>query len=208
MDCKEYFDEVAPQWDRLRESFFTRTVRDKAISVADVQPSRIAADIGCGTGFITEGLIQRDVRVIAVDRSQAMLSEMNRKFSEIDRIDCRLGEASSLPIEDETVDYAFANMYLHHVEIPLQAIMEMVRILKPGGMLVITDLDKHNFEFLRREHNDLWMGFKREEIRSWLEDAGIRDVALDCVGESCCAESSCRTEHAKINIFVASGKKS
>jgi len=104
------------------------------------------------------------------------------------------------------VDYAFANMYLHHVEIPSQAIKEMVRILKPGGKLVITDLDEHNFKFLRREHNDLWMGFKREEIRRWLKEAGLRDVAVDCVGENCCAVSSCRTEHAKINIFVASGK--
>jgi ubiquinone/menaquinone biosynthesis C-methylase UbiE len=207
MDGKEYFEEVAPQWDRLRESFFTRNVRDKAISVADVQPGRIAADIGCGTGFITEGLIQRGVRVIAIDRSQAMLSEMNRKFSDIDLIDCRSGEARSLPVQNDTVDYAFANMYLHHVENPLQAIKEMVRILKPGGKIVITDLDEHNYEFLRQGHNDLWMGFKREDIRCWLYAAGLRDVALDCVGESCCAESSCRTEHAKINIFVASGKK-
>jgi len=73
----------------------------------------------------------------------------------------RLGEASSLPIQDETVDYASANMYLHHVEVSLQAIIEMVRILKPGDRVVITDLDEHGYEFLRREHNDLWMGSKR-----------------------------------------------
>jgi ubiquinone/menaquinone biosynthesis C-methylase UbiE len=94
-----------------------------------------------------EGLIQRDQKVIAVDRSQAMLSEMKQKFADIDLIDYRLGEASSLPIQDETVDYAFTNMYLHHVEVSLQAIIEMVRILKPGGRVVITDLDEHGYEF-------------------------------------------------------------
>ena len=138
---------VAPQWDRLRERFFSKKVRDKAISVADVLPGQIAAYIECGTGFILEGLIQRDQKVIAVDRSQAMLSEMKQKFADIDLIDYRLGEASSLPIQDETVDYAFANMYLHHVEVSLQAIIEMVRILKPGGRVVITDLDEHGYEF-------------------------------------------------------------
>jgi precorrin-6B methylase 2 len=62
MEPRSYFDEVAPQWDRLRESFFSEAVRVKALSVANVNPDGIAADIGCGTGFITEGLVQRGLR--------------------------------------------------------------------------------------------------------------------------------------------------
>lgn len=207
MQSGNYFNEVAPQWDRLREGFFSRAVRDKALSAANVHPGRIAADIGCGTGFITEGLVQRGLAVIAVDGSEAMLSQMMQKFAGLDQIDYRLGEAGSLPIQDETVDYAFANMYLHHVENPPEAIKEMARILGPGGMLVITDLDTHGFEFLRREHNDYWMGFQRDDIRRWFEGAGLREVAVECVGENCCASSSCGSERAKISIFVASGKK-
>jgi ubiquinone/menaquinone biosynthesis C-methylase UbiE len=207
MESRNYFDEVAPQWDKLRESFFSSAVRDKALSFANVHQGQIAADIGCGTGFVTEGLIQRGLRVIAVDSSEIMLSEMKRKFAFVDLIDYRLGDASSLPIQDETVDYVFANMYLHHVEVPQEAIKEMVRILKPGGMLVITDLDTHNFEFLKWEHNDRWMGFIRNDIRTWFEEAGLRNVVVDCIGENCCASSSCGSERAKIGIFVASGKK-
>jgi ubiquinone/menaquinone biosynthesis C-methylase UbiE len=207
IESRNYFDKVAPQWDILRESFFSKAVRDKALSVADVHPGRIAADIGCGTGFITEGLVQRGLKVIAVDGSQAMLSEMKQKFAGLDQIDYRLGEAGSLPIWGETVDYAFANMYLHHVDTPADAIKEMARILKPGGMLVITDLDEHNFEFLKREHKDRWMGFSREDIKKWLKEAGLQDATVDCVGENCCASSSCGSERAKISIFVASGKK-
>jgi len=67
--------------------------------------------------------------VIAVDQSEAMLTEMKKKFVSFDGIDYRVGEAKNLPIPDETVDYAFANMYLHHVESPLGAIKEMVRIV-------------------------------------------------------------------------------
>jgi len=207
MESRSYFDEVAPRWDRLREIFFGEAVRDKALSVAIVNRDRIAADIGCGTGFITEGLVQRGLKVIAVDGSQAMLSEMKRKFAGLDLIDCRQGDAGSLPIEDETVDYAFANMYLHHVALPPEAIKEMARILKPGGVLVITDLDEHHFEFLKREHSDRWMGFLRADIQRWLEDAGLREIAIDCVGENCCASSSCGTERAEVSIFVASGRK-
>jgi ubiquinone/menaquinone biosynthesis C-methylase UbiE len=204
---KEYFDKVAPQWDDMRESFFSKAVREKAISVADVSPGEIAADIGCGTGFITEGLVEKDLKIIAVDQSQEMLSEMKRKFSDIEDIDYRLVVADLLPISDESLDYAFANMYLHHVESPQKAIREMARTLKPGGRLIITDLDEHSFEFLKVEHKDRWMGFKRDDVQRWFEEAGMMDVAVSCVGENCCAASSCGKEEASISIFVASGKK-
>lgn len=46
MESSSYFDEVAPQWYRLRESFFSEAVREKALSVANVHPDGIAADIG------------------------------------------------------------------------------------------------------------------------------------------------------------------
>ena len=103
--------------------------------------------------------------------------------------------------------YIFSNMYLHHVESPPKAIKEMVRVLKAGGKVVITDLDEHEYEFLRTEQHDRWMGFKRKDIKRWFSEAGLRNVEVDCVGESCCADSSCDSESASISIFVASGEK-
>lgn len=207
MSSKQYFEEVAHQWDSMRKSFFSESVREKAFTTAGVKPGKLAADIGAGTGFITEGLIQRGLKVIAVDQSPAMLEEMKRKFAGSKNIEYRLGEDDGLPIPDEIVYYAFANMYLHHVESPQDAIKEMVRILKPGGKFVLTDLDEHQFEFLRREHHDRWMGFKREDVQRWLTQAGLKNVVVDSVGVNCCAQSSCGCESASISIFAASGEK-
>ena len=205
MSGGDYFDQVAEQWDELRASFFSEAVREKALAVAGVRSRRLAADIGAGTGFITEGLLQRGLKVIAVDPSAAMLAKLREKFA--DRaVDCRLGRAECLPIANETVDYAFANMCLHHVEDPPKAIQEMARILKSGGKLIITDLDEHPFEFLRAEHHDRWLGFKREEVKRWLIEAGLHRVRVECAGESCCARSSKGGEYASVTIFVASGE--
>ena len=204
---KKYFDEVAQEWDEMQKSFFSKAVREKAFSIANVQTGKIAADIGAGSGFITVGLIHKGLQVIVVDQSEMMLAEMKKKFTHVGEIDYRIGIAENLPIPNETVDYAFANMYLHHVETPPKAIEEMVRILKPGGKLVITDLDEHHFEFLKDEHHDRWMGFKREDIERWFREAGLKNVIVDCAGESCCAQSNSGDEEARVSIFVALGER-
>jgi ubiquinone/menaquinone biosynthesis C-methylase UbiE len=109
---KEFFDQVASQWDQMRTGYFSEAVREKAMDIAGVEAGRKAADLGAGTGFITEGLLRRGLQVIAVDQSEEMLAEMKRKFTAAG-VDYRIGEAERLPIADAEVDYAFANMYLH-----------------------------------------------------------------------------------------------
>jgi ubiquinone/menaquinone biosynthesis C-methylase UbiE len=199
---EEYFDSIGAGWDRLREGFFSDRVRERALAVAEVERGREAADLGAGAGFITQGLVERGVRVIAVDRSPAMLDVLRGKFRGTGTVDCRAGEAESVPIVDAAVDYCFANMVLHHVERPLVAIEEMARILKPGGRVVVTDLDAHDFAQLRDEHHDRWMGFERERVRDWFRQAGLTDVRVDSLGETCCDGKG-----ATIDIFVASGTK-
>jgi len=207
LSSKLYFDEVARHWDTMRANFFSEKTREKALAIARLQKGKIAADIGAGTGFITEGLIHRGLQVIAVDQSEEMLETMRKKFSSVKNIDYRLGEAENLPVSDNSVDYVFANMYLHHVESPSQAIIEMVRILKPGGILVITDLDEHHYEYLRVEQHDRWMGFKRKDVRQWLTEASLQKITVDCIDEACCNQSNCGSYFSGISIFVATGEK-
>ena len=58
-DSKAYFAEVATRWDTLRAGFFSEHVREVAYATAAIQQGNTAADIGAGTGFMTEGLVER-----------------------------------------------------------------------------------------------------------------------------------------------------
>ncbi|HXV76805.1 MAG TPA: methyltransferase domain-containing protein [Candidatus Polarisedimenticolaceae bacterium] len=200
---KEYFDAIGAGWDRMQQSFFSERIRERAFAIAGVQAGRLAADLGAGTGFVTGGLLERGLRVIAVDQSPAMLATLRAKFPDAD---CRGGDAAALPIDDDRVAYCFANMFLHHVDDPPRAIGEMARVTAPGGRIVVTDLDLHQHEFLRVEHHDRWMGFARADVERWFRAAGLTEVHIACLDERCCACSEAG-EQAAIGIFAASGTK-
>jgi len=207
MNSKPYFDQVSNAWDNMRKGFFSEKIKEKMCDKAAVKAGESAADIGAGTGFITQELLNRGVKVTAIDQSEEMLRILKEKFGSFKALTCLQGDAYSLPLRENRMDYVMANMFLHHIEDPRRAIFEMTRILKPEGKLIITDLDKHEHEFLRTEQHDVWLGFERTDIRNWLEQAGLKQVQVECLEETCSSDSTCSCDRAAISIWIASAKK-
>src|SRR5947208_4310317 len=202
---REYFEEVADKWDQMRRTFFGECVRDGAIRAANINSSAVVADVGTGTGFIAEGVLATGARVIGIDSSEGMLAQVRSRFAD-KRFEAREGDIESLPLGADEVDAVLANMVLHHAERPAEAIREMARALKPGGMLVITDADEHHEEWLRTEQHDRWLGFNRDEVQVWFKEAGLADVAVEDTRELCCPTANCG-KMAAITIFLARGRK-
>jgi len=208
-----YFGRVAGEWDDLRSGYFSEEVRQAAIEHAYLRPEMTVADVGAGTGFIAAGLAPLVRTVHVIDGSEAMLEVARENLAIFANVLFHQADGLSLPLAAGSVDVVFANMYLHHCPDPLAAIQEMVRLLRPGGRLIVTDLDPHTNEWMRAEMADEWLGFEGDRVRSWLRAAGLVNRIVDCTGSSCCAETghpegvdpAKRT--AQISVFVAAGSK-
>jgi len=204
----EYFDTVADRWDALRSGYFTEAVRHSAIARAYLHPEMVVADVGAGTGFLSAGLAPLVRRVHVIDGAPAMLEVARKNLAAFGNLEFHQADGLSLPLPDAGLDAAFANMYLHHCPDPLAAIQEMVRTLRPGGRLVLTDMDAHDHAWLKQEMADVWLGFDRAQLRLWFEQAGLVNVIVDCTGEACQAECQGEAQaSAAISIFVATGTK-
>jgi ubiquinone/menaquinone biosynthesis C-methylase UbiE len=209
--ASEYFGRVAGNWDAISAGYFGKAVREMAIAKAYLRPEMSVADIGAGTGFLAAGLAPLVRRVHVVDASAQMLDVARKNLSQFANVEYHLADGLRLPFADGSLDAVFANMYLHHVVEPLEAIREMARVLRPGGRLVITDMDAHPYTWLKDEMADVWQGFAREQMRGWLEQAGLVNRVVDGSGQSCCAESNnpvladARGRAARVSVFVATG---
>lgn len=204
----EYFERVAGEWDQLRAGYFGETLREAAVAAAYLRPEMVVADIGAGTGFVAAGLAPLVARVYAVDASPAMLDVSRQNLAAYKNVEHRLADGAALPFEDGALDAVFANMYLHHCPDPQAAIVEMVRVLKPGGRIVITDMNQHEHAWMRDETADLWLGFEREAVRGWFKAAGLVNVIVDATQQECRAASATEAQKAaRIGVFVATGSR-
>jgi len=165
---------VGPEWDALRKVWSDDLLRARAMARL-IPPGLRVADIGTGTGVLALDMARAGLRVIGVDHSVRMLDAARAKLEQnpgLD-VDLRLGDASSLPLEDAEVDAAFAHMVLQYLSSPVEALREMARIVAPGGSVVVIDFVSHDREWMRQELGVLRLGFTAEEIESGFVSVGL-----------------------------------
>lgn len=127
-----------------------------------LSPAARVADLGCGSGRFLHVLEQRfpDLNLIGVDVAAQPLSLV--KYG-IERI---AGGLLNLPLADHALDAVYAIESLEHALRPRRALMEMLRVLRPGGRLCI--IDKNRAWQARSEHEAWERWFDLQEMVDWL----------------------------------------
>lgn len=208
MGSREYFDNIAINWNEMRSEYFKDDVREKILKKIEVK-DKVVGDLGCGTGFISLGLARKNPYIVfAIDQSINMLRELKKEsikqgFSNIYPIKSTLDE---LALFDDSLDAITINMALHHIIKPGKSIKEMYRVLRDGGRVVISDVYKHNGKWAKEEMHDEWLGFYENEIRGWLEEANFKDIEIEDTKLQAKGVSS-KGEYTKTGIFLATAIK-
>ncbi len=160
----------------------------EALKLADVQEGQHALDVACGTGRGTVGLAQAVGsigRVDALDLSESMLEQARIKMEKRglrDRVHFRQGNARELPYPEAAFDVLY-NGYMFDL-IPLDGFLpilrEFVRVLKPGGKLVLVNMSKPDERktFFETIYEKGWavMPCRPVLMSSFLEPAGFTDI--------------------------------
>lgn len=176
-ESEKFFGKAAAQWDQIRRDWFGDSFHLEAM-LALLSPEWTVADLGTGTGAMLPLLAPHVKKVIAIDSSAAMLKGARARVHEcgLDNVDLRQGTLEDLPIDKHTLDVALVSLVLHHTIDPTIALREIRRVLKPGGVLIVVDLQPHGVEMFREKMGHRWMGFSDHQLRAWLADAGFDNI--------------------------------
>jgi ArsR family transcriptional regulator len=146
-------------------------------------PAIDIADLGAGEGLISQLLAHRARRVWCIDNSARMVevgTDLARKNG-LANLEYKLGDIEKVPLADKSVDLAILSQALHHAQHPQIAVNEAHRILRPGGQLLVLDLNEHAFEKARELYADVWLGFKESALHGFLKKAGFVKVDVSMV---------------------------
>jgi ubiquinone/menaquinone biosynthesis C-methylase UbiE len=162
-------------------------LRKMTIDNALLMSGESLLDVGCGTGGVTipgKQRIGQHGKAAGIDPSPEMIAVASTKAARAGlEIDFRIGVIEALPYRDATFDVVTSSLMMHHLPEDLQqkGLMEIYRVLKPGGRVLIADtmrpggfLARQLFASLARHHG---VKFGIEGLPELLTSAGFSDAA-------------------------------
>lgn len=174
--AEAYFEQVAPQWDRIRSLYVCELAVEAAIErAAGPGPFERLVDLGTGSGRMLTLLGGRARMAVGLDLSQNMLNIARAKVAQagVGRVELRHGDIFATRLPSQSADLVLVHQVLHYLSDPAAAVSEAARLVMPGGKLLIVDFAPHDLEELRDEHQHRRLGFTDAEIKGWLDHAGL-----------------------------------
>ena len=167
---EEFFASASGQWDQMRAELFGDRFHLHAL-LALIDPQLTVGDLGCGTGQVSALIAPHVSKVIAVDGSTEMVQAARKRLKGLHGVEIRRGDMEALPIDDAQLDVAIAALVLHHLPEPQRALVEMHRVLKRGGRVLIVDMLPHDRVEYQQQMGHVWLGFSDKTIKKQLEGA-------------------------------------
>lgn len=151
-------------------------------------------DVGCGPGTITLDFARRLApgRVVGIDRAEDVIEQDTAAAAEagITNVEFRTGDVYALDLDDSQFDVVHAHQVLQHLSDPIAALVEMKRVLRPGGLLAVRDSDYAAFAWAPLDPMlDRWLELYHQMTRrndaeadagrfllGWVQRAGFVDV--------------------------------
>ena len=178
--AETYFEQIAPQWDRLRSLYVSESAVEAALEEAvGPGPFKRVVDLGTGSGRMLTLFGKKAKMSVGLDLSQNMLNIARANVSKagLNKVELRHGDIFATRLPAGSADLVIVHQVLHYLADPAAAVAEAARLVCPGGRLVIVDFAPHDFEHMREAHQHRRLGFSDQEILGWLDDSGLTPAA-------------------------------
>jgi ubiquinone/menaquinone biosynthesis C-methylase UbiE len=176
---------LAPQYE-CRWSCYVRATTRETLARVRINPADAVLDVGCGTGALLYQLSAShpQARLAGIDPSPEMLAIARERLPP--GVELKQSWAEDIPYPNDTFDVVVSCNVFHYIREPLVALKEMLRVVRPGGTLAISDWCDDYLAcrlcdwYLRLFNAAHFRTYRSGQLRALLHAAGAAEIHLDC----------------------------
>ncbi|MFB6096672.1 MAG: methyltransferase domain-containing protein [Haloferacaceae archaeon] len=170
-----FYKYLSKIYDRINPFVWNEEMRAEALELLDVEAGDRVLDVGCGTGFGTEGLLQHTDDVHGLDQSVHQLEKAWAKFGKRDRVRFYRGDAERLPFRDDAFDAVWSSGSIEYWPNPVDALAECRRVVEPGGKVLIVGPDYPNNTVFQKVADAIMLFYDEDEADRMFSQAGFEE---------------------------------
>jgi len=182
--ARVFYKYLSTVYDRINPFVWNEEMRTEAIEWFDPAPDDRVLDVGCGTGFATEGLLERVDDVHGLDQSAHQLEKAYGKFGKRGPVRFYRGDAERLPFADDAFDAVWSSGSIEYWPNPVAALAEFRRVVEPGGPVLVVGPDAPKTTVFEKLADAIMLFYDEAEADRMFADAGFGDVRHVTMGPS------------------------
>ncbi|AZH24450.1 methyltransferase domain-containing protein [Haloplanus aerogenes] len=179
-----FYKYLSKVYDQVNPFIWNEEMRAEALEILDLAPDDRVLDVGCGTGFGTEGLLQYTDDVHGLDQSIHQMEKAFEKFGRTDRVNFYRGDAERLPFADDSFDAVWSSGSIEYWPNPVDALAEFRRVVKPGGSVLVVGPNYPRSSVFQRLADAIMLFYDEEEADRMFAEAGFEDITHVTMGPS------------------------
>ncbi|WP_265108932.1 methyltransferase domain-containing protein [Halosolutus halophilus] len=172
-----FYKYLSKVYDQVNPFVWTEEMRADALSLLDLEDDATVLDVGCGTGFATEGLLEHVDEVYALDQSEHQLEKAYAKFGKRGPpVHFHRGDAERLPFATDTFDVVWSSGSIEYWPNPILALREFRRVAAPGGQVLVVGPNYPDNFLAQRLADSVMLFYDEYEADRMFKTAGFEDV--------------------------------
>jgi demethylmenaquinone methyltransferase/2-methoxy-6-polyprenyl-1,4-benzoquinol methylase len=174
--ARVFYRYLSTVYDTINPFVWNETMRDEAIEWFGIEAGDRVLDVGCGTGFATEGLLEHTDDVWGLDQSAHQLERAFGKFGTRGPVRFLRGDAERLPFADDSFDAYWSSGSIEYWPNPVAALEEARRVTRPGGPVLVVGPDYPNSTVFQRLADAIMLFYDEAEADRMFAEAGFETV--------------------------------